>query len=329
MRFLFAITWLLSWPVNASEWIEDTLTLGTEPRIQIYGTHDIDAIRPVLEAFVAARSIGLDYVSVSSKDLDQHVVQPRLSPVDVVFSSAVDLQMKAVNDGLAYSFETSEDLQWRGSLFQISLEPIVSLYNTELLPWAAQVNDRADLARRLRERTLAMPQGAVVYDPNLSGLGYLLATQDSEQSDSFWPLIEAISESGISQLCCSSDMLHKVQTGQAALAYNLLESYALERVSFDPSVEILRFGDYQLVVPRTAWVPKWSTRAQDAFEFIQFVRTEGQIALPERNRLKQLSTPQLAPLKPIRLSPALILYLDSYKHRRFMRRWNAATRPID
>ena len=325
MPIIFALIALLCPPAVADDWVEDRWSLGPTPRLQVYGTYDLSEFEPALRFFVESSGLGVDYYVANSRDLDVQIVQPQRKGVDVVFSSALDLQMKATNDGFAKRFAQPGDLQWRGALFQISLEPIVSVFNTDLIPWASNVTDRADLARRLRARTQGLPGGATLYDPQISGLGYLLSTQDSEQSDTFWELLAAFSEFGLSPQCCSSDMLKRVALGQSALAYNVLESYALDQVSFNPDLEILRFADYQLVVPRTAWVPRGSERSDEAFAFIEFLRGSGQQQLPLQNRLQQLSSEQRAPLKPIRLSPALILYLDDYKQRRFMRQWRRST----
>ena len=327
MRTVFALALgiALSLSADAAEWIESTYSHVPDPtqHLRIYGTHDLDAIQPLLDAFVDQTGIGLTYVTANSRALHEQVAQARRPDADLVFSSATGLQVKAVNDGWAQKIEsdTSGAHQWRNRLFQVSIEPIVAVFDKRRTPWMQRTRSRAQLTEQLRRR--ADTAGSVaVYNPAISGLCYLLATQDSEQTPTFWPLIDQFRAVGMREFCCSADMLDAVEFGTSILAYNVLESYAATRLVTNPNLGLMRFQDYQLVVPRTLWVPVWSPRPDLAARFIAFMRApEGQAQLPARNRLEQLNNTQAAPLKPIRLSPALILYLDDFKRERFMQRW--------
>ena len=42
-------------------------------------------------------------------------------------------------------------------------------------------------------------------------------------------------------------------------------------------------------------------------------------------RLNRLQQPTNSPLKPVRMSPALILQLDPYQKARFIKQWKSAT----
>ena len=327
MRTLFALsTWLLMGAVHAAPWIESSYTQPGQGKAQltIYGTHDLDAIQSVLDAFVAASGIGLTYHTANSRALHEQVALPRRPGTDLVFSSATGLQVKAVNDGWATALDgiAPSPTQWRNRLFQVSIEPIVAVYDRARSPWMGRTKSRAQLTEQLKYEAATGRTSVAVYNPAVSGLGYLLATQDSEQTPTFWPLIDQFRALGMREFCCSADMLDAVEQGSSLLAYNVLESYAAKRMLANRNLAMVTFQDYQLVVPRTLWVPSWSTQPQLAQQFIEFMRADdGQALLPARNRLEQLNNTQAAPLKPIRLSPALILYLDDFKRQRFMRRW--------
>lgn len=285
MHLVLAALIVWACPVWA-DWLEGEQWFGTTgPVLTVYGTYDIEAFEPVLQGFVNSQRVRVRYRLASSRSLHEQVVRPRLNDADVVFSSAVGLQIKAVNDGQARRLDPAGD-SWRNALFPVSLEPIVSVYNRALTPQLAGVRDRADLTRKLRENQIGIPLGVAMYDPSVSGLGYLLATQDSEQSGVFWSMLDQFKSVGLSQHCCSAEMLDRVHAGQAGLAYNVLESYALQRMAAAPELALLTLTDYQLVVPRTVWVTQWSAQPDLAEQFVLYLRSpQGQAQLPPRNRL--------------------------------------------
>ena len=323
MHALFAsIALVLSAAAHA--WVEDEIVLGTGSPVTVYATYDIPAIRPVLEAFAAQNpDLQLIYRVASSQSLHEHVSLARKPDADLVFSSAVALQMKAVNEGLGQSFDlTGPGSAWRKQLYTLSVEPIVSVYNTELAPWIGAVSDRNDLARKLDEGLFALPQGAMSYDPAASGVGYQLITQDIEQPNVFQRFYGALARQGIELACCTADMVDAVEQGRRTLAVNLLQSYAASRLGPDSPLAIKVWTDYQLVIPRTAYLPSWAPNPEGAQRFAQFVRVDGQTLIPTTNQIapaRQVTAPQ----KEIRLTPALVIYLEPFKRARTLRDWNA------
>lgn len=313
----------LFWATHAWAWIEDEVVLGQGSPLTVYATYDVPAIRPVLEAFVAENpDLQLIYRVASSQSLHQHVSLDRKPEADMVFSSAVALQMKAVNEGLGQTFDLSgPGSAWRRQLYTLSVEPIVSVYNRNLVPWVAAVSDRRDLARKLDEGLFTLGQGVMSYNPAISGVGYQLITQDIEQPNVFNQFYGALARQGMTLACCTADMIDAVERGERALAVNLLQSYAASRLGPDSPLAIKVWSDYQLVVPRTAYIPTWAPNPEGARRFAQFVRTTGQSLIPQTNRIAP--TPNvLAPRKEIRLTPALTVYLEPFKRARTLRDWN-------
>ena len=307
------------------DWIEAQWQGGTgDHSLTLYGTYDLPVFQPVLDAFVATHpEYQVNYRVASSTALDQRVSQDRQADADLIFSSAVALQLKSVNGGQAQRFTDSPDA-WRGQLLPLAIEPVVSVYDTTRARWVEGINTRTALSDALTKAAGFSRFTGVMYDPRQSGVGYLLATQDVEQSLAFWPMIDAVSQAGGWLLsCCSAQMIDKVESGQADMAYNVLGSYAQARVDANPSLAIKVFGDYQLVIPRTAWIPRWSDNAVGAAQFIEFVRSpRGQSFLPDGAQLDRLNNQIEAPRKPIRLTPALTLYLDPAKRRQFLQTWD-------
>ena len=112
--------------------IEDhRLYPGTTDRtVRIISTADLDVFEPFLLAFQATRpAIGIDYTVTSSTELHRAITDN--SSFDLAISSAMDLQFKLANDGLAqpYRSAVTDSLPvwatWRQLIFAFTSEPAV------------------------------------------------------------------------------------------------------------------------------------------------------------------------------------------------------------
>jgi len=290
--------------------IEGEFFVGDAPnQIAVIGTAEYSRVQPVFAGFVSEqKDLQVRYLQMSSREIDR-AVRSGLSPdIDLVMSSAVDLQVRLVNDGYARAFEPELPAKfgWRGELVQLSLEPVVTIFNVARLAGFERVRTRRDLAQFL-EKSPGKSLRLTIYDPDVSGVGYLLSRQDLVQDEHFWSLLDVFSSQQLEPNCCSGDMIDRVINGESDLAYNVLESYVLPRLEVAPNLKILRFDDYQLAIPRTAFIPNEADDPKSANKLVRyFVSEEGQ------NRLAQ----------PIRITPALVVHLDDMNRRRFFQRWN-------
>ncbi|MGA1206738.1 MAG: ABC transporter substrate-binding protein [Litorivicinaceae bacterium] len=320
---------LLSGPLTALT-LEGRFEVGSGSEVvTVLGTNEFEAIQPQLVDFIQVYpNAQINYLMASSAEIASALGTDAIRGIDAILSSALDLQMKAVNDGAARTVRISDPsgTQWRDRLFQISLEPIVTLYNKATNPALGTIKDRFELLDQLRQGRLSLQRGVVLYDPTRSGVGYLLAAQDAEQIDVFWSLLEWFSTPRLIESCCSVDMIQLVSSGKVDLAYNILESYATAELATNPDLHVLAFSDYQLLVPRTAFVPTTADNPDRGARFIEYLRSpRAQSLLPAHMQLNRLQQQSNSPLKPIRMSPALILQLDAYQKARFLRQWNSAT----
>lgn len=309
--------------------LESEHTLGKgKLDLTILANGDFNVVEPSLEEFVKINSdVQVRYWQASSQDIGNAVENGLPDEIDLVISSATDLQIKAANDGKSQRIEGLDGQNWRGHLYTLALEPIVSLYDRNQAPALQGITRRSQLVAQLRRGDLALPNGVVLYDPRQSGLGYLLATQDQEQSDTFWPLIEWFAASGIRQYCCSSLMVESVLSGESTIAHNILLSYAERFLQEHPHLRVLAFEDYQLAVPRTGFIPAKADGPDPAREYMRFLLSQaGQETLPSTVRLAQLEPIKNdAPLMAVRLTPALIVHLDKFTRNRFYRQWSSVT----
>lgn len=311
----------------------------------IYSSTDVDRIRLLIEAFQKqAPGIDVEYHDLDTVDIFNQVTQEidedRVT-ADLTLSSAMDLQIKLVNDGYSrphYS-ELTDTLPdwaiWRNEAFGFTYEPAVIVYNRTLAPDLKNVKTRFDLASLLSEDAARLRSRVVTYDPSQSGLGYLYGTQDAIQSQDFWYLARSLGDADVQLETGSAAMIDMVASGEALIAYNVLGSYALARARESPDLAITLPQDYCLVMSRIAVIPKTARNPEAAGRFIDFlISRDGQelIAGPAslyalrtdiegEATAKTLQEDRNGPLIPIRLGPGLLVYLDRHKHGDFLKRW--------
>ena len=328
MRYLTACFVLLTAALAHGLTPEGSFVVGQgTQQVTVLGTGDFARIQPVFAGFVQRSSDhSVRYIQASSREIDQAVRAGLPPEIDVVMSSAVDLQVRLINDGFGQSLsdELTNSTNWRGELIQWALEPIVTLVNRRLVgDDVDRLSSRSALIQWLKNQERS-GLTATLYDPRQSGVGYLLSQQDLLQDTQFWELIDQLARHQLRPNCCSGDMIDQVVSGESALAYNVIESYVTPRLERAPDIRILRFNDYQLAIPRTGFVPREANDRDLALDLLAyFVSDEGQARLSPTVRLAVLNRPNAGgPIKPIRLSPALIVHLDPVARDDFFRVWD-------
>lgn len=311
----------------------------------IYGTTDTVAFRPVLDDFRQLHpNITIEYDELEAGPLVARFLaedRSRRPRADLLLSSAMDLQVKLVNDGYAapHISEQAAHLpawaRWRDEAFGFTFEPVVMVYNRELMKGRTMPQTRAALLADLR---LNRPfwQGRIgAYDVAESSVGYFIASQDFRYSSDFGALIEAFRGAGIEQRSTTAALLDDITSGKLALGYNLLGSYAEARARTTPVLQVVYPIDYTLAVSRTAVLPKSAPHAQSAHVFLEYLLSpRGQQVLTDRNDLnavrsqgRPVAKEQLGPIRPIPLGPGLLVYLDRQKRARMLELFGVADPP--
>ncbi len=312
--------------------------------IRLIGTADLEAIRPVILAFQQQRpEITLVYTQGSSNVVFGEIVQAQNSAHDLVISSAMDLQVKLVNDGYARTYRSANTdrlpawAKWRDSVFGFTLEPAIIVYDTRQFPDGDMPSTRFDLIRFLRDSADKLRDRIATYDPEVSGLGYLFASQDSLRSNSYWRLMEVLGGLNARLSCCSGEMLRLIERGEIAMAYNVLGSYALARKERGAPIGLILPSDYTLTMARSALIPDRAPSPELAGLFIDFLLSdEGQRVLTRQARLNgavlqgaessEMFSGFTGQLAPISFGPGLLVFLDRSKRARFLAEWQDAVR---
>lgn len=124
-------------------------------------------------------------------------------------------------------------------------------------------------------------------------------------------------------------MIDDVATGELALAYNVLGSYADNRLAEDTTdqIQILEMQDFTNVMLRTVLLSANAQEPEAAGVMIDMLTQLGMRDLPEDWPLPSLglSGPlERSDFGPIRLGPTLMVYLDPLNKSSFLSEWEDA-----
>ncbi len=320
----------------------------TKGVVTVYSTTDTAIFDPVIADFGKLHpDIKLNYVELDAQPLFERFVNERRSgqpTADIVLSSAMDLQVKLVNDGYAQKHRSANSdalptwAKWRNEIFGLTFEPVVMVANPALFAGGDMPQTRFDLVLALRRNPAFWNRRIGTYNITKSSVGYLLAAQDIRQSSEFGALIEAMGEAKVKTYQNVSVLIDDIAAGKVALGYNVLGSYAQRRVAQGAKIEIIFPEDYTLAIVRSAFVAKEAPNPASAHVFLEYLMSiRGQRILTTRSHLaavrEEVRGPlasldirgaAVGPLRPIVIGPGLITYLDKQKRERFIANWQTA-----
>lgn len=327
-----------------------THALAQKQTVVVYAATDRQIVRELIDDFERLNpDLRVDYHDLDSADLYERFLAESAhgGRADVVWSSAMDLQVKLVNDGHAQRHSSPETAalpawaNWKNEAFGTSYEPIGIVYNRELLPPEQVPATHAELLKLLRSVPRRFRDRLLTYDPTRSGLGFLLHSQDNLANPFlFWSLVRVMGGLGMQGTATTGSMLDRVADGSAVLAYNALGSYALARAQRDPAIGVVLPKDYTLVMSRVMFIARNAPHPAAARRWVDHVLSLRGQALLARNQglyavrsdlpggsggdLHQLLG---AAFRPIAIGPGLLTYQDQIKRRTFLMRWEALVTP--
>lgn len=313
--------------------VEDRAVFGAEDArdvIRVISTADIDYFEPMIRSFLAvAPGVRVDYTVASSSEL-MRALHADGEAFDLAISSAMDLQTKLANDGLArrhfpdIAADLPEWAVWNDMIFAFTQEPAAIVVSRAALGDLPMPRNRQELIRLLRQNPDRFRGKVGTYDVRTSGLGYLFATQDTRASETYWRLTEVMGGLDARLYCCSSEMLRDVESGDLAIAYNVLGSYAERRANAE-AIRIVLPSDFTTVMLRTMLIPVTSANPDVAEAFVDHVLSRSFGPGPSPLETPDLVVPQgESAVHRIRLGPGLLVFLDQFKKRNFLAEWENA-----
>lgn len=316
--------------------------------VRVFATTD----RPLVQSLIADferrhPTLRIDYHDLGSAALFERVRATSKAGgdgADVVWSSAMDLQIKLVNDGHAarhlsvHAMSLPRWAVWKHEAYGTGPEPVGMVVRDELATPVGLPRTHAALTHFLAAQAARLRGRVVTYDIARAGLGYLLAAQDLLANPRHWDLVQALGHVAADQQADTHSMLVQVAEGRALLAYNVLGSYAEPFVRRHPGLRMVYFEDYTLVSTRVAFVARHAPNPAGARLWLDhLLSVPGQQALARDGGLQPvradvampagaapIGPPAGAALRPITLGPGLLAHLDQSKRASILRRWAAA-----
>jgi iron(III) transport system substrate-binding protein len=344
---MFGLILMALWPLAArGEAVLFAPREGQTGQVVIYSTLDTGLATPLIAAFQAAHpGVAVLYEDLLGADIAARVrgeTDAGLPTADFVFSSAMDVQIKLANDGYAQAVTVTEArdwprwANWQDMAFALTFEPGVLVYHKPSFP-GGPPQSRLELMEWLRATPPAMQGRIGTYDIERSAVGFLFLARDEEHFPDVWALIRAMVAAGLQAWPTSQDIIDRVADGRLVLGYNILGSYAAEAGRTAPDLGFVLLRDFTVVVSRVALVPRAAASPELGAEFLAFLMSrEGQTLLSEKLRLPAVSLEVSGEnsaqamraalgdqLRPVSVSPGVMVYLDQAKRRLLIEKWRA------
>lgn len=316
----------------------------------VYSSLDEPVAQPMIEAFQRAHpDIAVRYEDMLTGEIYDRIVKETDSgarTADFAFSSAMDLQVKLSNDGYAQRSDLPMSARWpawanwRNTAYALTFEPAVFVYHKPSFTKEKPPATRAEFVDYLKRQGNAVYGRIGTYDIERSGVGFLFMARDQEQFGDIWSVIQTMGAAGVKLYSTSSAILERIADGRFVLGYNILGSYAADWASRHPDLGIVLPKDYTVVMSRIGLVPQAAASPDLGRAYLEFFMSrEGQTIMARQLQIAAVS-PDVAgentattlqeqlgkQLRPVPVSPGLMVYLDQVKRARLISRWNEVLR---
>ncbi|MDX0513485.1 extracellular solute-binding protein [Sinorhizobium medicae] len=318
--------------------------------LTVYSSLDEPLARPMIKGFQRANpDVAVRYDDMLTGEIYDRIVRETDAgekTADFAFSSAMDLQVKLSNDGYAQRSDLPMSgrwpawANWRNTAYALTFEPAVFVYHKPSFRNERPPATRAEFVDYLKRKGNAVFGRIGTYDIERSGVGFLFMSRDQEQFGDIWTVIRTMGAAGVKLYSTSQAILERISDGRFVLGYNILDSYAADWASRHPDVGIVLPKDYTVVMSRIGLVPQAAAEPELGRRYLQFFMSkEGQTIMARELQIPAVS-PEVAgentantmremlggQLKPVPVSPGLMVYLDQVKRARLIARWNEMLR---
>jgi len=319
-----------------------------EGKVVIYSALDTKAAQPLIRDFNALYpDIKVEYNDMNSTEMYNRFIAESASgqgSADVMWSSAMDLQVKLVDDGQALTYkspEASKLPQWavyKDQAYGTTYEPAVFIYNKRLVTGDEIPQDHASFAKLINSKVDKYKGKVTTYDIEKSGVGFMFVVQDAKYFPGMKDLEKGFGATQYKVYSSTGNMLEKVSSGEHLLGYNVLGSYALVRAKKDQSLGVVLPKDYTLVLSRVMFIGKQAKNPNAAKVWTDYVLSQrGQKLIGSDVELFSIRNDVDAEytaaklnqqlgnnVKPIPVSAEIVTYLDQKKRLDFLNNWKQA-----
>ena len=227
---------------------------------------------------------------------------------------------------------------WQQKAYGTTYEPVVFIYNKRLIPEADAPDSHTALAKLIAGQADKFKGKVTTYDIEKSGLGFMLAVQDSKADANYFNDLAGIAKGGLTVQSSTGTMMERVSSGENLIGYNILGSYAEARAKTDPSLGISYPKDYVLVLSRVSFITAEAGHPNAAKLWFDYVLSEkgqsilaNQADIPSlrndiegKNDIDGMTKMLGSALKPIPVDETLLEYLEPKQRLEFIKQWRTA-----
>ena len=315
-----------------------------EGKLVIYGATDSKAAAPLIKDFNALYpGITVEYNDMNSTEVYNRFISEMAAggnTADVMWSSAMDLQMRLASDGYALKYKSVEASRipgwavWDDQAYGTTFEPAAIVYNKRLVDPKEVPQTHADFAKLIQQPKFK--DKVTTYDIEKSGVGFMFMTQDAKEYPKFLELENAFGEARVRVQSSTGTMMERISSGENLIGYNVLGSYALVRAKTDPSIGVQLPKDYTLILSRVMFINKGAKNVNAAKLWLDYTLSQrGQTVIANDAKLyairadvtgettsadlvKQIGKDNI---KPVPVHPILLQFLGPQKRMAFLKQW--------
>ncbi|UMX65992.1 extracellular solute-binding protein [Klebsiella pneumoniae] len=319
-----------------------------EGKVVIYSTTDTKAAGPLIKGFEAQYpGVKVEYNDMNSTELYNRYISEQAAgggSGDVVWSSSMDTALKLATE-YAEQYASPEVKAITATGRSGSKKPMALPMSRwclsitkRLIPQNEVPDSHTALAKLIASQADKFKGKVTTYDIEKSGLGFMLAVQDSQADANYFADLANIAKGGLTVQSSTGTMMERVSSGENLIGYNILGSYAEARAKNDPSLGIAYPKDYVLVLSRVSFISQESEHPNAAKLWLDYVLSEkgqqilaSQADIPSirrdiagKNDIDGMTALLGKALKPIPVNETLLDYLQPQKRLQFIKQWRSA-----
>jgi iron(III) transport system substrate-binding protein len=235
----------------------------------------------LLAGFAKAQpGVSLQFVDGVSTDLHTHYLglhQRGEGLPDVIWSSAMDLQMDLVRMGHASPHRSAHAqalpnwARYQDLAFCTTLEPLVGLRHTQYLGPQDGISTLKELADLMQQRPDLLRQRMACLDIEANGMGFLAMLVARAQDDSFERFVHLAVNLGVQGHGSNPPLVQALVAQSAVLAFPVLGAFAARAAATHPQLAVCTSPAPRLGVSRVALIPKGAPHPEQAACFVDFL----------------------------------------------------------
>lgn len=255
---------------------------------------------------------------------------------DIIWSSAMDLQMSLVLEGRALAYASPEaraltaGAVYRDLAYSTTLEPLLTLVNRDCFDARVAAGSLDEIAAAINRDPAKFYGRVASYDIESNGLGFLALLLEKRRSADFSACLQTLARCKPKIFGSNPQLVEEVASGRAALGYHLLGSYALRAVAAHPALAVAASNTPALAVPRVAVISSRAPHPNAAKHFLDYLLSrDGQQQLQEAGLFPirtdiSAAAPGSVNILPLRIDQGGGELLDASKRRELLEQWRAA-----